>query len=239
MKKAVVLISGMLIISGCFATREEMQTLQEDIATLQGQVSTLQKATNQSTSKIKIGQADIGARMDEVELSQQQLTAKIEETNGRIEKLGLRLDDLEELFKARLKALESNTTAEFTVSADTLYQTAYADFTRGNFDLAILGFREYLNKYPLGTLADSAQFWIGQCFVSQKKYQEAIVEFAKVSANFSQSKSAPAAKYKIALAQIELDQKEEALKTLDELILKYPEAQERKLAQDKKQELSK
>src|SRR5688500_4254323 len=43
-----------------------------------------------------------------------------------------------------------------------LYSQAYADYARGNYDLALQGYREYLRYYPDTDLSDNAQYWIGE-----------------------------------------------------------------------------
>ncbi len=240
MKKIIFLafISG-LCLPGCFATREEMATLKEDIARLQEQIGGLQQGVNKSTSKIKIGQADIGARMDEVELGQQKVEAKVDESNNKTDKVSLRIDNLEAIVQSRLKALEDRAAAELAISSEKLYQSAYIDYTKGNFELAIMGFRQYLEKYPAGVLADSAQYLIGESFFSQNKYDQAIEEFKKISLSFAQSKKIPSAKLKMALALELLDKKEEALPLLNEVMAQYPGSPEAKIANDKKKELQK
>lgn len=240
MKKILFLfiISG-LCLPGCFATREEMATLKEDMARLQEQVGGVQQGMNKSTSKIKIGQADIGARMDDLELGQQKVEAKVDESNNKIAAVGLRIDNLEAALQSRLKALEARSAAELAVSSDKLYQNAYMDYTKGNFDLAIMGFRQYLEKYPAGVLADSSQYWIGECFFSQNKYDQAIEEFKKVILDHVRSAKNPPAKLKIALALESLDKKEEALKLLDEVIAQYPDSEEAKAASETKKAMQK
>lgn len=230
------IISG-LFLPGCFATREEMATLKEDVARLQEHVGGVQQGMNKSTSKIKIGQADIGARMDTLELDQLKVESKVDESNNNIDKVGLRIDNLEAVLQSRLKALEDRAVAELAVSSEKLYQTAYSDYSKGNFDLAIMGFRQYLEKYPAGVLADSAQYWIGECFFSQNKYDQSIEEFRKINLNYDQSIKNPPAKLKIALALELMDKKEEAVELLDEVIAAYPDSEEAKAAAEKKKEL--
>jgi tol-pal system protein YbgF len=240
MKRIILLfILGGLCLPGCFATREEMATLQEDLARLQEQVGGVQQGMSKSTSKIKIGQADIGARMDTLELGQQKVEAKVDESNNKMDKIGLRIDNLEAAHQARLKALEDRAAAELAVSSEKLYQTAYTDYTKGNFDLAIMGFRQYLEKYPAGVLADSAQYWIGESFFSQQKYDQSIEEFKKVNLAYAQSIKNPPAKLKIALALELTDKKKEALALLDEVIDQYPDSDEAKSAAEKKKEWNK
>src|SRR5262249_25599028 len=45
-----------------------------------------------------------------------------------------------------------------------LYSQAYADYARGNYDLSIQEYKEYLRLYPSTDLSDNAQYWIGECY---------------------------------------------------------------------------
>ena len=47
--------------------------------------------------------------------------------------------------------------------------------------------------YPDHKLAGNAQYWIGECYYSQKRFAEAAEEFAKVEKLFPASPKVPAA----------------------------------------------
>lgn len=118
-----------------------------------------------------------------------------------------------------------------------LYDTAYLDITRGNYELAIAGFREFLKLYPQNSLADNSQYWIGEGCYAQKKYQEALAEFEKVISQYPNQDKAAAAYYKSGLCQKELGNKLEARERWLALIKKHPKSPEAKLAQDRIREL--
>ena len=48
-----------------------------------------------------------------------------------------------------------------------LYSQAYADYARGNYDLAIQGFTGVPADYPDTDFTDNAQYWIGECLLRQ------------------------------------------------------------------------
>ncbi|MBI4378548.1 MAG: caspase family protein, partial [Nitrospinae bacterium] len=58
-----------------------------------------------------------------------------------------------------------------------IFNTAYSDFLKGSFQLAITGFRSYIEKYPDTELAGKSQYWIGECYYSMGEYEKAILEF--------------------------------------------------------------
>ena len=48
-------------------------------------------------------------------------------------------------------------------------QAAYLDFSKGNYPLAIAGFREFVRRFPDSPLADQAQYWVGESLFSQAR----------------------------------------------------------------------
>ena len=114
-----------------------------------------------------------------------------------------------------------------------LYDTAYLDITRGNYQLAIAGFREFLRLYPGSSLADNSQYWIGEAFYAQKSYAEALAEFDKVIEIYPGQDKAAAAYYKSGLCRRELGDRPGSLKKWQELIQRFPNSPEAKLAQDR------
>lgn len=118
-----------------------------------------------------------------------------------------------------------------------LYDTAYLDITRGNYDLAIAGFREFLKLYPTSSLADNSQYWIGEGYYAQKKYQEALAEFEKVITLYPHQDKVAAAHYKSGLCHKELGNKTAARENWEILIKSFPRSPEAGLARDRIKEL--
>ena len=50
------------------------------------------------------------------------------------------------------------------ISPQQIYNTAYSDYLKGNYQLAIEGFRQYIENFRESPLADNAQYWIGECY---------------------------------------------------------------------------
>ena len=111
-----------------------------------------------------------------------------------------------------------------------LYDTAYGDYGKGRYALAIQGFQEYVDTYPNTDLTDNAQYWIGECHYAQKKYKEAVADFDRVLKQWPKSDKAPAAFLKKGYALLELGQKAEAVVELQYAIHEYPSAEEARLA---------
>ena len=55
-----------------------------------------------------------------------------------------------------------------------MYQAAYLDYTKGNYDMAIQGFREFLKAFPDAEFSGNAQYWVGESLYSLGKYEDAL-----------------------------------------------------------------
>ena len=128
-----------------------------------------------------------------------------------------------------------------------IYQAAYLDFSKGSYQLAIAGFREFLRRFPDQPLAGAAQYWIGEAlFALARGYanagqgpqatealEQAVQEFRKVLANYPRSDKAPASLYKEALVLIELKQTDAAQQRLQYLVETFPQSEESALARER------
>lgn len=118
-----------------------------------------------------------------------------------------------------------------------VFNMAYSDYRNGNFELAIDGFKMYREQFPESPLVDDSLYWIGECFFSQKKYEEAIEQFNELILNYSRGDKIPAAYLKKGLSLTELGKKEEALSVFKLLVSKFPLEEETKIAQQKIKEI--
>lgn len=105
-----------------------------------------------------------------------------------------------------------------------LYRRAYSGFRDGRFGQAILDFEEFLRRYPGHEYADNAQYWIGECYYSQREFGEAVVEFGRVVERYPRDGKAPDALLKIGLAYQQLGEMEKAKAFWKRLVSEYPAA---------------
>jgi TolA-binding protein len=127
---------------------------------------------------------------------------------------------------------------------DDIYETAYLDFRKGAYELAIVGFREFLRRNPRHDLAGNAQYWIGEAHFNVARnhaaaglidratveLEWAVRELHKVTTDYPRGEKTPAALYKEALGLIELKQPALARQRLQYLIENFPQAEEIPLA---------
>lgn len=113
-----------------------------------------------------------------------------------------------------------------------IYDTAYLDMVRGNYDLAVAGFREFVATGTKQQLKDNAQYWIGECFYAERKFDEAIAEFQKVVEEYPRGNKVPSALFKIGKSYYELGDSDEASRYFNAVIGGYPHSEEAKLAKE-------
>lgn len=116
---------------------------------------------------------------------------------------------------------------------EALYNTAYADFSKGNYSLAISGFEEFQERYNLSPMADNALYWIAECHFSQADYGPAIDALDKLLDRYPDSDKAPSAHLKKALAFQEQNQIQRAIVQYQFVVAEYPDTDEGRLARDK------
>ena len=114
-----------------------------------------------------------------------------------------------------------------------LYSQAYTDYARGNYDLAIQGYQEYLRNYPDTEFADNAQYWIGECLYSKQKFPEAIAAWEELFQKFPSSDKLPDAHLKKGLALERMARRRDALREYRLVVDRYPNTEAARKARDK------
>lgn len=123
------------------------------------------------------------------------------------------------------------------LSPQDVYKTAYADYQKGTYDLAIDGFQTFIEQFPANPLADDALYMIGECYYSQKKFARAIEQLDELIINYPDSNKLAATYLKKGYCLAELKRKDEAIAVLRFLVSKYSFGEEAKSAQQKIKEL--
>jgi len=114
-----------------------------------------------------------------------------------------------------------------------LYSQAYADFARGNYDLAVQGFTEYIRNYPGTDFTDNAQYWIGECLYGKKMYAEAIEAWSTLFKDYPASDKLPDARVKKGMALERLGRKSQALVEYRYVVDRYPNSQAARIARER------
>ncbi len=120
----------------------------------------------------------------------------------------------------------------------TLYRTAYDDLRAGRHDAAERGFREFVRRFPHHDYADNAQYWLGECFYDQKRFDRAAPEFRAVVQRWPTGNKAPDALLKLGFSLIALGDVDKGQKALRELPATYPHTEAARLAAERLTQLT-
>jgi tol-pal system protein YbgF len=113
------------------------------------------------------------------------------------------------------------------------YQTAFNLLKDSQYDRAIAAFQKFLIVYSDSSLADNAQYWLGEAYYVNKSYPEAQGAFQRVVDKYPQSRKRPDALLKIGYCQYELKQWDSAKGTLSQVAKQFPDAPAGHLAQQR------
>ncbi len=119
-----------------------------------------------------------------------------------------------------------------------LYETAYSDYTAGQWSLAVQGFETYLKTYPKSDLADDAQYYIGESYTGDSKFREAAAAYDRVIRDYPQSDILPEAYYKVGITYERLGQPDKAREAYDYAVKTFPDTDAGRLAKQRLDGLS-
>jgi TolA-binding protein len=110
------------------------------------------------------------------------------------------------------------------LSPQRLWDAAYADYTAGQYALAVQGFEMYIKSFPKSDMSDNAQVAIGNSFLQDGKPDKALDAYDKAIRLFPTGDSVPEAYYKKGLALQNLKDLEGAREAWEYCVRIYPES---------------
>ena len=105
-----------------------------------------------------------------------------------------------------------------------MYEMAFADYTAGQYSLAVEGFQAFLRSFPSSDVSDDAQLTIGESHFQAGKFQDAVNAYNQVIQRFAGSSLVPDAYYKRGMAQERLGDVPAARESWQLLIKNFPES---------------
>ena len=116
------------------------------------------------------------------------------------------------------------------LSPQVVYQTAYADYTSGQFESAVEGFKDYLRNFPTFERAAAAQYHIGEAEYSRNRFDEAIAAYNLVIQKYPNGNQVSTAYYKLGVAHERLQRYDSARAAWQQLLKQFPNSAEAGLA---------
>ncbi len=182
----------------------------ENVAALQRTLSALQQTLGETQTRTGSLFTQMDSRLTTMEMHLRTTSEHLVQLHDRIAALA------ESLAQAQRRAATIDPTDPIQ-----LFSAAYGEYLKGNYELALDQFRQYVQRFPALETTDNAQYWIGECLYSLGRYEDAVAEFDALLRTYPQSDKALAARLKKALALLELGHREEAIAEL-RLVARHP-----------------
>lgn len=228
----------------------QIEELKTELILLQRQTQTMQDTFNKTMGELNTLIVQMGDNIAAVRRAQSAISTNTGDTSGQISSMGERItatnnrmERLSEQFASLKKVIEDipkmPTFTQLTPgNAEQLFAAAYSDYSRGNFDLALSEFKQYVETFPSSELADNAQYWIAEILLAQKKTPEALAELEKVAQVNPAGDKTSLALYKRATLLLELGKKDEAVAQFLALTKDYAKSNEATLATQQLQQIA-
>jgi tol-pal system protein YbgF len=114
------------------------------------------------------------------------------------------------------------------------YRNAYdLLMTQRKFPEAINAFNAFLKKYPDGSYADNAQFWLGEAYYAHNDLDGAMTEFRQLVETYKESPKVPDAVYKVGQIHRIKGENDKARMVFQGLVEHYPNTPAAELAQQR------
>ncbi len=252
---------ALLLISGCMATTggtldlqkglDDIQTqlwkVQKDTAALGDKVDQLRDARPEPVMIQDVPQ-ESASRMDAIQNDLQILSRRLDEMNFRLDTIiqEIRLTRNQPPVPGPMDPEGGD--SPFSLSPqppaggptgttvgthpEELYHNAYADYSKGNYQLAVLGFEEYVRRFPESELADNAQYWVGESYFSSGEFPKAIGAFDELIQRYPYGDRLSGAHLKKGLSYLEENQTPQGVLELQYVIENFPQSDESRLARD-------
>ena len=243
-----------------FAANKDIERLYVQIAALQSQISDLQRSADESQREIRrltdlLAEQNAFFRkttqdrrlQDEaMQTALREMTERMGELDARIQSQAAAAQAAAQQAAAAAVPLAPPVDGEPAAPAAAppapvappppareLYSQAYADYARGNYDLAMQGYREYLRYYPDTDLSDNAQYWIGESLYAKRLYAEAVDAWDVLLREYAASDKLPDGRFKRAMALERLGRRREALSEFRAVAQRYPNSEAGRKAKER------
>jgi tol-pal system protein YbgF len=245
---AAVLIAVMP--GAALAANKDIERLQVQVAALQSQLSSMERVAEDTLRELKRlnetlaeQNAFLRKNAQDRRLQDEAVTTTLRQMDERVSEIAERIQGLQATREAAPPPVAATIPGEPEAAPRApvatppapreLYSQAYADYARGNFDLAIQEYEEYLRAYPDTDLADNAQYWIGECLYSKQKYEEALLAWDELFRRYPGSDKLPDARYKKGAALERLGRRSQALIEYRAVANRYPNSEAGRKARER------
>ncbi len=118
-------------------------------------------------------------------------------------------------------------------SPQRLFDTPWADYMAGQFNLAISGFENYIRTFPRAEQAGEAQYLIGECYYQQGMFKEAVTAYDRGIQTYPNSQKVPDMYFKRGMAFNALGLVDRARESWEYVVKNFPNSDAGRLARQR------
>lgn len=224
------------VMAGCATAPEDDPVLQGRLSDLDARTQKIERVV-QNQSLLQMAQ-----RTDQLQNELSVLRGRIEVLENANETLRKQQRDLYADLNKRLEQQGGGApaagAAAATPSDQDAYASAFSTLKAGKYSDAITAFQQFLATYPKSSMADNAQYWLGESYYVTRDFQDAAAAFQAVLDHWPNSTKAPDALLKLGYTQVELKQPGQARATLASVGVRFPGTDAARLATARLQQMN-
>jgi TolA-binding protein len=222
--------------------QEQSQLLQNLLAALNESLKAVNTRIDQQTEANRKALADSKLIIDNLSNDVRVIREKLDDNNVRVGTLTQEVEalrqSLQQLGRPAATTSDSDTppaggappAAALGQSPQKMYDSAQSDYMAGQYDIAVIGFQEFIKAFPKSELADDAQVKICNAFLNDHKDREAVDACDVAIRTYPGGNAIPEAYYRKGLALSNLRDAARAREAWETLIKTFPESSEATLA---------
>jgi tol-pal system protein YbgF len=252
-RRIPLVLLALALASPARAANKDMERLQIQVADLQRQLYDLVRMAEENQAEIRRLNEGLADQNDLLKRTLEGRRVQDESMQSALRDITERLSELGERVQALAVApAAAPAVAGVPASPDAgppvtlpapaaagpppreLYSQSYADYARGNYDLAIQGFTQY-QRHPAAAsdLVDNAQYWIGESYYGKKVFPEAIAAWDALFRDYPSSDKLPDAHVKKGMALEKMGRRRDALREFRLVIDRYPNSPAARIARER------
>ncbi len=210
---AAPLVLLILLFAGC-ATKQDVMRVDENVNRVRNdqlllkarleRIDSLLTTSSEQDDQLRV---DIGTSLSTINDQVGQLQSQLSDMQQLVYTLSQRVTESggpaqpvtqEPVADSADTAQTTDTTAlASTVDCRRLWDNAFQDMYRGQYELAISGFTDYLKYCPKGDLSDNSQLWIAEAYYEMGQNEKAIQEYDKLLKEYPDSEKRATAYFKL------------------------------------------
>ncbi len=229
-------LGALCLLMGCATTPPEQDPVVQKLSELDGRLLRIERVmTNQSllelSQRVENLQNEVRTLRGQADELKFNADSQREQQRELYADLDRRLQASEGAGNAAVQAPRSGGGLPVPEGNDRAnYQAAFDLLKDSKYPEAVQAFKQFLTTFPDSSLADNAQYWLGESHYVMKDYPQALRDFHTVIDKYPQSRKLPDALLKLGYCNYELKNWKEARTSLSQVVQQFSDTTAARLA---------